>query len=192
MAASTRIAVGGSGEKTGFLGTNCRTQAATLLERKLDHRKRAVAEGAAIQRPVEVRRPFLTCAVHDLGRPCQAIRGMSEWRRVELACAVVAFKGFHDLSPTRRHTRSFFHHQGCRAHAGMKVSPDCPVCVLRTVALASRRIRSIDQAKEPARHRRYKLTDAGKFAVFAHFSRHLADPHLIHRGEPHDGEGGGH
>ena len=97
---------------------------ATLLEQKHYHQNRAVAKGAAIQRPVEVRRLFLTCAVHGLCRSCQAIRGTSEWRRVELAFAVAAIKGFHDLGPTRRHTHSFFHHQGCRLPAGMKVSAD--------------------------------------------------------------------
>lgn len=56
-------------------------------------------KGAAIQRPVEVRRLFLTCAVHGLFRSCQAIRGTSEARRVELAFAVDTIKGFCDLSP---------------------------------------------------------------------------------------------
>ncbi|AGA35446.1 hypothetical protein TVNIR_3821 [Thioalkalivibrio nitratireducens DSM 14787] len=48
----------------------------------------AVAKGAVLQRPVGTRRLFLACAVHDPSRPCQAIRGTSEGRRVELACAV--------------------------------------------------------------------------------------------------------
>jgi hypothetical protein len=56
-------------------------------------------KGAAIHRPVEVRRLFLTCAVHNLFRSRQAIRDTSEWRRVELAFAVDTIKGFHDLSP---------------------------------------------------------------------------------------------
>jgi hypothetical protein len=72
--------------------------------------------GTSIERPVrQARRLFLTCAVHSpRKRRCQAIRGTSQWWRVELGFAVVAIKRFRDLSlRATPHPRSVFHDQGC-------------------------------------------------------------------------------
>ena len=55
--------------------------------------------------PRHARRLFLTCAVHLLLRSrCQAIRGTSEWRRVELAFADCSHQRFSRPQPQRNCT----------------------------------------------------------------------------------------